>query len=117
MSASARRWTVAQDGNATHHEQAASWLAAAGLHEVRARIYPIIRCAGDVTWPAWQRYLEAGVWPDYLGAARAHASESGLTSSDVARLEALITRGSTDYLPDQPGYVAFQPAMVVTGRR
>jgi len=117
LAASARRWAVAHDGDATHHEHAPAWLEAAGLREVRMQIYPMVGTATGSNWVEWQRYLQVGVWPDYLAAVRAHAPDVGMEAADAGRLEALITPGTPRYLPAQPGYVAFQPAMLVAGRR
>jgi len=110
----ARRWRVPADGDACHHERAAQWLAAAGGVDLRASLHPLLGHRHASGWDAWRRYLEVGVWPDYLAAARDAAAEPDL---DVALLEALVTPGQPDYVLEQPGYVAYQPALLVSARR
>lgn len=113
QSASARRWTVPADGDRTHHEQAVRWLVEAALTDVQVSMHPIIGMRGRSGWASWRRYLEVGVWPDYLAVARDHCASNG----DLTELATLITPGLETYLPNQPGYVGFQPAMLMIGRR
>ena len=54
------------------------------------------------------------MWSDYLAAARRAADKTDL---DIAVLESLVTRGQPGYVLDQQGYVAFQPALVISARR
>jgi len=113
LTANARRWAVPSDGDANHHEQALLWLSAANAHDLSASLHPLVGHAGLPTWPAWRHYLETCVWPDYLAAADSAETDR----ADHARLQTLITPGSGRYLPASPGYVAFQPTLLATGRR
>lgn len=111
QAASARRWGVPADGDPAHQEQAGRWLVEGGLADVQVSMHPIIGACGTPGWESWRRYLEVGVWPDYTASTRDHG-EAG----DSARLTTLVTPGLDTYLPDQAGYVGFQPAMLMTGR-
>jgi SAM-dependent methyltransferase len=109
--ASARRWAVAGDGNFDLHERVGQWLHAAGGRDLTCAMTPLVGCAGQPAWTAWRRYLEVGVWPDYLAAVKTHGS-----TEDREALEGLTTPGHPGYLPDLPGYVAYQPALVFAAR-
>lgn len=111
QAASARRWHVPADGDPTHHEQAGRWLIEAGFSDVSVSMHPINGMQGGRGWEAWRRYLDVGVWPDYRAAAREHGERD-----ELALLDLLITPGLDTYLPDQAGYIGFQPAMLVTAR-
>jgi len=114
LRASARRWGVPPDGAASHHEQAAAWLARAGATDVRASLHPLLGHPADDDWPAWVRYLEVGVWPDYLAAAEGAEGDAGL---DGERLLHLVTPEHPEYALAQPGCLVFQPTLLVSGRR
>jgi len=112
LSTNAGRWHVPADGAPQHHEQAATWLAAAGADEVTVSMHPILGHQSLPSWPAWRHYLETCVWPDYLAAASTESARL-----DRAELLPLITPGSRRYLPASVGYLAFHPTLLVSGRR
>lgn len=114
--ANARRWGVPPDGAASHHEQSTAWMREAGL-EIAVTMHPLAGSAASPGWPAWRRYLQVAVWPEYLAAAQAHGREAGMTTAELDELAALVTPDGARYLPDQPGFVAFQPALLAVGRK
>lgn len=110
QAANARRWQVPQDGAATHHEQLAAWLLGGGGEDVRISVHPLVGHAGAANWPAWRRYLEVAVWPDYL------ASAADGAAAEASTLHHLLRPDSSSYLADTAGYLALQPAMTVSAR-
>jgi len=117
QAANALRWQVPADGDGRHHEQAGGWLHAAGLTNVRATLHPIAGSQGAPQWAAWRRYLEVGVWPDYLASADSYGGKVGLSVEELGQLRRWLDPSHRDYLPLQPGYLAFQPAMLWVGSR
>jgi hypothetical protein len=116
LAASARRWLVPADGSGDHHEVVAAWLVAAGLSDVSVSVHPIVGTPAADDWPSWRQYLETVVWPEYRAAVRESATYEEIDEAGRRQLERLTNLDSAEDITARPGYLAWQPALLVQGR-
>lgn len=98
--ASELRWGLPGAGP-THSERHVEWLILAGLNDVDVRIFPRVGFPVDSD-PTVRPYLEQTVFPELLESARSCGSEAGMSATDIADAEELLSPESARYLPSSP---------------
>ncbi|WP_255308316.1 SAM-dependent methyltransferase [Streptomyces marincola] len=113
--ASELNWGIPGEGSA-HYERHVHWAVAAGLRDVRVRVFPRIGFPTDED-PAVRAYLETVVWPELKEAATTRGADAGMSAAEIEQAVGLLTPGGPDYVLDEPGYYVVHPTLLVTGLR
>ena len=112
--ASELRWGLPGDGP-THYERHVSWLVEAGLHNVSIQVFPRVGLPADDA--DVRPYLETAVLPELLQSATSCGRDAGMSPTDIAQAEELLSPDSPHYVLDQPGYYVVHPTILALGRR